>query len=244
MLNPMLSVSVDDVAIFRNFRGRQSPCPLLAAKTAIAAGADSITMHLRDDRYALRRSDIEKIIESVSVPVTLKLAAIEEMVAVVERLQPAACCFVPDMQKRQSVKTALDLRIPNEILAASIKRLISAGINVSILIEPDLEQVTAAKALGLPCVHLCTSSYAIAQDKERVRKIVKLRIAARAAIEMGLVCKAGSELSYQTITEVAAIPEISEISIGHAVIGQSLFEGLSTVVDRFKTLILLSRSSI
>jgi pyridoxine 5-phosphate synthase len=241
MATPTLTVCIDHVAALRNAFGGPNPCPTLAAKTAVASGADAISVRLSENRGAIRHRDIEKIIEKVKAPITLRLAAIKEMVSLAEMFQPSTCCFVAEMKRGREQKSAIDLRSPPPYLSTAIRRLSLSGIKISLFIEPQIEQISAARLLGVACVQLNTQAYANASIKDRPRQLVKLRLAARAAIESGMICNAGNELSYQTVSEVAAIPDIAEVSIGHAVISQSLFDGLSTAVDRFKTLMLLAR---
>lgn len=243
MSGPLLSVNIDHVATLRNEYGGRFPCPVAAAKLALASGADAITTHLREDRRRIRDEDLVRIVESIGAPVTLAIAATEEMVSIAERVLPSTCCIVPEMRQDLTTESGIDLLSPGKFLPTAIGRLSDAGIRGSIFVEPEIAQLAAARALGASCVELNTGPYADATIEHRPYQLVRLKLAARAAAEFGLTCHAGGGLDYHNVTEVAAIPEIAELSIGHALVRQSVFEGISGAVDRFKTLILLARSS-
>lgn len=243
MSGPLLSVSVDHVATLRNARGGKLPCPVAAAKLALASGADAITVHLRANRPYIHIADLNRIVETMRAPLTLEMAATEEMVSIAERVLPNTCCLVPEKRREPKTESGLDLLAPVDFLPAAIDRLAAAGIRISILVEPEIAQLAAARKLGASCIQLHTGPYADARTDDRPSHLAKLKLAARAAVDLGLTCNAGHSLNYQNVTEIAAIPEIAELSIGHALIAQSVFEGISGAVDRFKTLMLLARSS-
>ncbi|MFO0292008.1 MAG: pyridoxine 5'-phosphate synthase [Rhodospirillales bacterium] len=239
----LLSVNVDHVATLRNARGGAFPCPVEASHVAIAAGADGITVHLREDRRHMRDRDVERIRAEVEAPLNFEMAATEEMVAIAERLRPPACCLVPEKRAELTTEGGLDLLRPSPFLPAAIARLRDAGVRVSIFVEPDARQIEAAARLGAACVELHTGPYADAPAAARGPRLERLRAGAAAARDAGLVCHAGHGLAYDSIDGIARMAEISEVSIGHFLIAQSLFEGLPSVVRRFKQLIADARGA-
>jgi pyridoxine 5-phosphate synthase len=237
----LLSVNVDHVATLRNARGGTFPCPVDAARQAIAAGADGITVHLREDRRHIRDRDIERIRAEIPAPLNFEMAATEEMVAIAERLRPPACCLVPEKRAELTTEGGLDLLRPSPFLPAAIARLRDAGVRVSIFVEADAAQIAAAARLGAACVELHTGPYADAPADARGPHLARLRAGAAAARAAGLVCHAGHGLAFDSIGDIARMPEVTEVSIGHFLIARSLFDGLSAVVGRFKSLIAEAR---
>jgi pyridoxine 5-phosphate synthase len=236
-----LSVNVDHVATLRNARGGVFPCPVEASRVAVDAGADGITVHLREDRRHMRDRDVERIRAEIAAPLNFEMAATEEMVAIAERLRPPACCLVPEKRAELTTEGGLDLLRPSPFLPAAIARLRDAGVRVSIFVEADAAQIAAAARLGAACVELHTGPYADASAAARGPHLERLRAGAAAARNAGLLCHAGHGLAYDSIADIARIPEVSEVSIGHFLIAQSLFEGLPAVVRRFRQIIAASR---
>jgi pyridoxine 5-phosphate synthase len=237
-MKPMrLSVNVDHVATLRNARGGAFPCPVEAARAVMEAGADGVTVHLREDRRHIRDRDVERIAAEVETRLNLEMAATEEMVAIACRLRPPACCLVPEKRQELTTEGGLDVLRAGPELAEAVRRLAGAGIEVSIFIEADAAQIEAAARLGAQAIELHTGAYADAPPAERPRHLARLRAGAGAAAAAGLLCHVGHGLSYDTIGPIAAFPEVEEASIGHFLIGQSVFEGLPAVVRRFKALI-------
>ena len=232
-----LSINVDHVATLRNARGGRFPCPVEAAFTCIQAGADGITVHLREDRRHIRDADVERLRAELDARLNLEMAATEEMVAIATRLRPQAVCLVPEKRQELTTEGGLDLlRVGPDFLHA-VARLVDAGIETSIFVEADAAQIEAAVRLGAQAVELHTGAYADAPDGSRAAHLDRLRIGAACAAQAGLLCHAGHGLDYATTPGIAAIPEVSEVSIGHFLIGQSVFEGLANVVARMKTII-------
>lgn len=237
-----LSVNVDHVATLRNARGGAHPCPVAAAQLCVAAGADGITFHLREDRRHIRDADVRRLHAEVRTRLNFEMAATPEMVAIAESLDGlAACCFVPERREELTTEGGLDVRRAGPFLREAIARLAARGVEVSLFVEPDAAQVEAAAALGAQAVELHTGSYAEAAAADRPALAARLAAAARRAAAVGLACHAGHGLSYETIGPVAAIPEISEVSIGHFLVGAAVFEGLPSAIARMRGLIRAAR---
>jgi pyridoxine 5-phosphate synthase len=232
-----LSINIDHVATIRNARGGAHPDPLAAALAVLEAGADGITMHLREDRRHVRDLDVERVRAAIAAPLNFEMAATEEMVAIAERLRPADCCIVPEKRAELTTEGGLDVIRAGAFLGEAVRRLSAAGIRVSIFVEADPAQIAAAAALGAGAIELHTGAYADAAPAERPPHLARLREGARAAAAAGLACHAGHGLSYETIGDIARIPEVSEVSIGHFLVGQAVFEGLPSAVRRMKALI-------
>jgi len=236
-----LSVNIDHVATLRNARGGAFPCPVEAAKLAIAAGADGITAHLREDRRHIRDRDVERIRAEIAAPLNLEMAATEEMVAIAERLRPPDCCLVPEKRQELTTEGGLDVLRADPFLAEAVQRLAAAGTRVSIFIEADTAQIEAAARLGAYAIELHTGAYADAPPAQRPAHLDRLRRGAAAAQAAGLACHAGHGLSFETIGPIAAMPEVSEVSIGHFLIGQSIFTGLPHAIAHMKSLMAAAR---
>jgi pyridoxine 5-phosphate synthase len=236
-----LSINIDHVATIRNARGGTHPDPLAAALAVLEAGADGITLHLREDRRHIRDTDVERIRAAISAPLNFEMAATEEMVAIAERLRPADCCIVPEKRAELTTEGGLDVTRAGPFLAEAVRRLSSAGIRVSIFVEADPAQIRAAASLGAHAVELHTGAYADAAPADRPAHLARLRAGAEAAAAAGLACHAGHGLAYDTIGDIARIPQVSEVSIGHFLVGQAVFEGLPNAVRRMKALIAAAR---
>lgn len=242
MTSPMrLSVNVDHVATLRNARGGAFPCPVEAARMAVGTGADGITFHLREDRRHIRDRDVERLGAEVETRLNFEMAATEEMVSIACRLRPAACCIVPEKRQELTTEGGLDVLRAGPFLGEAVRRLAGAGMEVSLFVEPDAAQIEAAARLGAQAVELHTGTYADAAPAERGQHLARLREGAAAARAAGLLCHAGHGLTYDNLGPVAAMPEVVEASIGHFLIGQSVFEGLPTVVRRFRAIIAEAR---
>ncbi|WP_198378438.1 pyridoxine 5'-phosphate synthase [Neoroseomonas rubea] len=232
-----LSVNVDHVATLRNARGGAFPCPVEAARIAVEAGADGITVHLREDRRHIRDRDVERIRTEVATQLNFEMAATEEMVAFAERIRPPYCCIVPEKRAELTTEGGLDVLRAGPFLAQAVQRLRAADVRVSIFIEADPAQIEAAARLGALAIELHTGTYAEGPVADRATQLARLRRGVEAARAAGLLCHAGHGLTYDTVGPIAAWPEVTEVSIGHFLISQSVFEGLPAVVRRFRTLI-------
>lgn len=238
-MNPVrLGVNIDHVATLRNARGGAHPDPLAAALVAVAAGADGITIHLREDRRHIRDDDLGRIRAGIGVPLNLEMAATSEMVAIARAARPHACCLVPERRTEVTTEGGLDAAGQIEALRPAVASLAEAGIRVSLFIDPDPAQLRAAASLGAPVVELHTGAYA----EEKPGELTRLAEAAALTAELGLECHAGHGLTYANVGRVAALPEVRELNIGHFLIGQALFDGLGPVVAHMKALIEAARS--
>lgn len=238
-----LSVNVDHVATLRNARGGTHPCPVEASRIAIEAGADGITVHLREDRRHIKDRDVERIRAEIAAPMNFEMAATEEMVAFAERIRPPYCCIVPEKRAELTTEGGLDVLRAGPFLREAVARLRAADVRVSIFIEADAAQIEAAAAIGAVAIELHTGTYAEGPIADRPAQLARLQAGVAAARRAGLLCHAGHGLSYETVTDIARMEEVTEISIGHFLISQSVFEGLPPVVRRFKALITAARGS-
>jgi pyridoxine 5-phosphate synthase len=238
-----LSVNVDHVATLRNARGGTHPCPVEASRIAVEAGADGITVHLREDRRHIKDRDVERIRAEIAAPMNFEMAATEEMVAFAERIRPPYCCIVPEKRAELTTEGGLDVLRAGPFLREAVARLRAADVRVSIFIEADAAQIEAAAAIGAVAIELHTGTYAEGPVADRPAQLARLQAGVAAARRAGLLCHAGHGLSYETVTDIARMEEVTEISIGHFLISQSVFEGLPAVVRRFKALITAARGS-
>jgi pyridoxine 5-phosphate synthase len=238
-----LSVNVDHVATLRNARGGTHPCPVEASRIAVEAGADGITVHLREDRRHIKDRDVERIRAEIAAPMNFEMAATEEMVAFAERIRPPYCCIVPEKRAELTTEGGLDVLRAGPFLREAVARLRAANVRVSIFIEADAAQIEAAAAIGAVAIELHTGTYAEGPVADRPAQLARLQAGVAAARRAGLLCHAGHGLSYETVTDIARMEEVTEISIGHFLISQSVFEGLPAVVRRFKALITAARGS-
>ena len=230
-----LYINVDHVATVRQARGTDEPVPLEAARLAEAAGADGITVHLREDRRHIQDADVEALAPAVRV-LNLELATSADVRAVAGRLRPYQAPHVPERREEITTEGGLDLRRPNPRLRETIRRLDEAGARVSLFIDPDTAALDAAKDLGVPAVELHTGRYAQTW-RESDAALDELRRAARHAADMGLFVHAGHGLTYRNVAAVAAIPEIEELNIGHSVVSRAVMAGMRTAVEEMLHLV-------
>ena len=231
-----LGVNVDHVATVRNARGGRDPDPVRAAQAALTGGADGITAHLREDRRHIKDADIERLRRDVPLPLNLEMAASPDMVEIALRVLPHAVCLVPEKRTELTTEGGLDVAGQLDTLAPTIGRLVEAGIRVSLFVDPDPHQVEAALAARAPVIELHTGAYCDAAEAQRPRELARLVAAAARARQVGLECHAGHGLSFATVQPVAAIPELSELNIGHFLIGEALMVGLPQAVARMRRL--------
>jgi pyridoxine 5-phosphate synthase len=230
-----LGVNVDHVATLRNARGGVHPDPLAAARLALANGADSITIHLREDRRHIRDADCHAMREALTAPINLEMAATAEMQAIATALRPHACCLVPERRAELTTEGGLDAAGQAEALAPVVAALNGAGIRVSLFLDPEPHQIETAARLGSRAVELHTGTFCEAASGEaRDRELARLVAAARQVAFLGMECHAGHGLDYDTAPLLAAVPEVVELNIGHFLMGQALFEGLPAAVARMR----------
>jgi pyridoxine 5-phosphate synthase len=235
-----LGLNIDHVATIRNARGGAHPDPVRAAEIAQSAGADGITIHLREDRRHIRDGDLDSIRAATRLPINLEMAATDEMAAIAERFKPHAACLVPEKREERTTEGGLDVAGLHNTIAPVVRRLKEAGCRVSLFIEPDPVQIAVAEVLGAPVVELHTGRYAelwLEGDEASVaRELERLQEAAKEAVRRGIEPHAGHGLTFDNVKPVAAIPEIAELNIGHFLIGEAIFTGLDTAVKRMRAL--------
>lgn len=242
-----LGVNIDHVATIRNARGGGHPDPVQAARLAVAAGADGITAHLREDRRHISDDDIARLAAAVDKPLNLEMAATAEMRDIALRHRPHAACIVPERREERTTEGGLDAAGQQATLAPMIAALRAAGIRVSLFIEPDVRQIEAAKTLGAPVVELHTGAYCNSyfdggRDAAMEQELARLRDAAARAEALGLECHAGHGLTFETVQPVAAIPTLTELNIGHFLIGEAIFRGLESAVAHMRALMAEARA--
>ncbi|MGK2959930.1 MAG: pyridoxine 5'-phosphate synthase [Candidatus Malihini olakiniferum] len=234
----LLGVNIDHVATLRNARGTAYPDPVQAAFVAEQTGADGITVHLREDRRHITDRDVRLLRQTLQTRMNLEMAVTEEMLAIACELRAHFCCLVPE--KRQEVTTEGGLNIAGQLprMTSAVARLREAGILVSLFIDPELVQIDAAVAVGAPCIEIHTGAYADVQDDAlRQQELARIRDAAVYAVSKGLKVNAGHGLTYHNVHAIAALPEIHELNIGHAIIGRAVMSGLADAVAEMKALI-------
>jgi len=237
-----LGVNVDHVATVRQARGTRYPDPVAAALLAEQAGADSITIHLREDRRHIQDRDLEVLTRTIQTRVNLEMAVTDAMLAIALRTAPSDCCFVPERRAELTTEGGLDVAGQRGKITEACKRLRDAGIRVSLFVDPDLAQLEASAAAGAPVVELHTGAYAEASGADAGREIERVRTAAQRAAALGLVVHAGHGLNYHNVAPIAAIGEIVELNIGHAIVAQALFDGFAAAVAKMKALMVAARA--
>ncbi len=237
-----LGVNIDHVATLRQARGTRYPDPVQAAIEAEQAGADSITVHLREDRRHIQDRDVALLSDILQTKMNLEMAVTEEMLAIAEHYRPADCCLVPERREELTTEGGLDVVGQQSKMHDACQRLAEAGITVSLFIDPDKKQIDAALACGAPVVELHTGAYAEATSQAVAMQELKIiRQAAEYAHKQGLQVNAGHGLNYHNVQPIAAIKELVELNIGHAIIGRSVFTGFQAAVREMKQLMLEAR---
>jgi pyridoxine 5-phosphate synthase len=236
-----LGVNVDHVATVRQARRGRHPDPVHAALVAEQAGADSITMHLREDRRHIIDSDPAAFMQRMQTRLNLEMAITPEMIAIALRLHPADCCLVPEKRSELTTEGGLDVAGNLAAVRAAVAQLSAGGIRVSLFIDPEEQQIDAARAAGAPVIELHTGTYATASGAELARELVRLQHGARHAASQGLVVNAGHGLDYFNVQPVANIGQIVELNIGHAIVARAMFTGLAEAVREMKALMLAAR---
>lgn len=238
----LLGVNIDHVATLRQARGTVYPEPLQAALLCEAAGADSITLHLREDRRHIQDRDVELLRPLLTARMNLEMAVTEEMIALAERLQPQDCCLVPERRAELTTEGGLDVAGQLPRLQSACARLAAAGVKVSLFIEPDPRQIEAAAAAGAPAIEIHTGHYAAhVQPAPQHAALARIRDAACLAQSLGLQVNAGHGLHYHNVAAIAAIAQIRELNIGHAIVARALFTGLQEAVREMKRLMIEAR---
>ena len=243
-----LGINIDHVATLRNARGGRYPDPLRAAKIAVEAGADNITAHLREDRRHIRDEDIARLTAAKLAPLNLEMAVTPEMLAIALDARPHASCLVPERRQEITTEGGLDVASQSATLTPFVTALRRAGIQVSLFIDPEREQIEASRKVGADAVELHTGTYCTAASEgdgpRLTRELDRLIDGARAAAQAGLEVHAGHGLDYDNVIAVAAIPEIVELNIGHYLVGEALFVGLAESVSRMRRLMNGARGTL
>ena len=238
-----LGVNIDHVATLRQARGTRYPDPVQAAAIVEQAGGDSVTLHLREDRRHIQERDVEILRETLQTRMNLEMAVTEEMLAIAERVRPADCCLVPERREELTTEGGLDVRGQKERLREACAGLAEAGVRVSLFIDADPAQIEAAAEVGAPCIEIHTGHYADAEpgapQEAEFRRIVA---AVEQGTDLGLRVHAGHGLHYHNVAPVAALRDVHELNIGHAIIARALFTGLEEAVREMKRLMLAARA--
>lgn len=236
-----LGVNVDHVATLRQARRATYPDPLFAALVAEQAGADSITIHLREDRRHIQDRDVRLCREALQTRLNFEMAATEEMVRIAVDIRPSDCCLVPEKRTEVTTEGGLDVVGQESALKPICSRLREAGIRVSLFIDPDAAQLDAARRLEAPVVELHTGAYADAAGERRGHEFKRIEDAARYAHSIGLTVHAGHGLNYHNVQPIAAIPQLVELNIGHAIVARAVIDGMAAAVSEMKRLMTAAR---
>ncbi|ADC62647.1 pyridoxine 5'-phosphate synthase [Allochromatium vinosum] len=231
----LLGVNIDHVATVRQARGTRYPEPIQAALVAEQAGADAITLHLREDRRHIQDRDVEMLRDILQTRMNLEMAVTPEMAAIACRIRPADCCLVPERREELTTEGGLDVASRQDAMREFCARLAEAGIRVSLFIDADPVQIEAAHAIGAPVIEIHTGHYADARDPvERAAQLERIRSAVALGLSLGLQVNAGHGLDYHNVQAIAAIPGVRELNIGHSIIARALFSGLDRAVRDMK----------
>lgn len=237
MKDIFLGVNIDHIATLRNARGTSYPDPVHAADIAERAGADGITVHLREDRRHIKDRDVEILAKTINTRLNLEMAVTEEMLNIAQKTRPAFCCLVPEKREELTTEGGLNVAGNQAQITEACERLASAGIAVSLFIDAQEAQINAAKATGAPYIEIHTGQYAEATtEKEQQEELARLVNGIELADSIGLKVNAGHGLHYHNVKPIAAIPQIIELNIGHAIIARAAFDGLHNAVADMRKL--------
>ncbi|KAA8726285.1 pyridoxine 5'-phosphate synthase [Ewingella americana] len=237
MAELLLGINIDHIATLRNARGTAYPDPVQAAFIAEQAGADGITVHLREDRRHITDRDVRLLRQTIQTRMNLEMAVTDEMIGIACETQPHFCCLVPEKREEVTTEGGLDVAGQIDKMTVAVSRLSEAGILVSLFIDADFRQIDAAVAVGAPYIEIHTGAYADAKtDIERLAELERIKRGATYAASKGLKVNAGHGLTYHNVLPIAALPEMHELNIGHAIIGQAVIDGLASAVREMKLL--------
>lgn len=237
-----LGVNVDHVATLRQARGTQYPSVVQAALRAEEAGADSITIHLREDRRHIQDADVYALRPLLQTKMNFEMAVTDEMVGIALKIKPQDVCLVPERREERTTEGGLEVAGNLPRMREVCQKLADAGIRVSLFIAPDIEQINAAKAVGAPVIEIHTGKFADSEGAEQAQELVRIKQATSHAISIGLVVNAGHGLNIHNVHEIAAIPGINELNIGHAIVAHALFVGWEYAVREMKALMVEAAS--
>jgi pyridoxine 5-phosphate synthase len=236
-----LGVNIDHVATLRQARRGRYPDPLYAALQAEEAGADSITLHLREDRRHIQDRDVTVMREALQTRMNLEMAVTDEMIRIAQKVQPQDCCLVPESRQEITTEGGLNVLEQSARIGDAVRALSASGIRVSLFIDPDPAQIEAAHRVHAPVIELHTGTYADSTGAARAREFERMRAAARLAARLGLVVNAGHGLNYHNVEPIAAIEEIVELNIGHAIVARAVVDGMAKAVRDMKELMRAAR---
>ena len=237
-----LGVNIDHVATLRQARGTTYPRPAEAACAVEKAGADSITVHLREDRRHIQDHDLDEIIAVMRTHMNLEMAVTDEMIAIAKRIGPQDVCLVPEKREELTTEGGLDVAGQLDKVGTACSELADSGIRVSLFIDPDREQLDAAVSAGAPVVELHTGKYADADGELQAAELQRIADAAEYGHDLGLVINAGHGLHYQNVKPIARIAQVVELNIGHSIISRAIFDGIASAVSEMKRLMLEART--
>jgi pyridoxine 5-phosphate synthase len=238
----LLGVNIDHVATLRQQRLTRYPDPVEAVYAAEAGGADGITVHLREDRRHIQERDIELISQVLLTRMNFEMAVTDFMLAYVEKIKPAHCCFVPEKREELTTEGGLDVLGQEAKITEAVRHLSQKNIEVSLFIDPDIKQIEAAVRTGAPVIEIHTGAYADAVAAgERDAELKRIINAAQFAYKSGLIVNAGHGLNYQNVHAIAQIPEMNELNIGHGIVARALFVGFENAVREMKRLMIEAR---
>ena len=229
-----LGVNIDHVATVRNARGGDAPDPIRAALIAQNAGADGITAHLREDRRHIKDKDIQRLMAEIELPLNFEIAATNEMKDIALRLKPNAVCIVPEKRMEITTEGGLDLISQFDRLKSICDQLNDNGLRISLFIEPDLRQIETAVKLKVPVIELHTGTYSELEADDKENELKRIERAVDYANELGIECHAGHGLNFENVGPIASIEKITELNIGHFLIGEAVFIGLTSAIGKMK----------
>ncbi len=238
----LLGVNIDHVATLRQARGTKYPDPVQAAIEAEQAGADAITLHLREDRRHIQERDVVTLKDILLTRMNLEMAVTEEMLTIAERIKPEECCLVPERREELTTEGGLDVAGQKGRMREACQRLAAAGVRVSLFIDADPAQISAAAEVGAPVIEIHTGHFADAEERQaRQTEYARIVTAVELGTSLGLHVNAGHGLNYQNVSQIAQIPQIQELNIGHAIVARAVFTGLQEAVREMKRLMLEAR---
>ncbi len=239
MSNIRLGVNIDHVATVRNARGENYPSPLRAALLAQKSGAESVTIHLREDRRHIREHDLKEIKSKLKIPLNLEIAATKEMLSIALKSKPDFICIVPEKREEITTEGGLNLKYKKSFLQKLINKLKNNDFRVSLFIEPSIADIKESKRLNADCIEIHTGKfcYLVNENKNYKYELKKIKKAAALGVELGLEVHAGHGLTFKSAKILSKIPNIKEFNIGHFLIGESIFEGLAKTIRKFKLIL-------
>ena len=237
-----LGVNVDHVATLRQARHTRYPDPVTAALIAEQSGADSITVHLREDRRHIQARDVDVLLRAVQTRVNLEMAVTDSMIEFAVKHRPADCCLVPERREELTTEGGLDVAAQKQRVADACRTLAQHGIRTSLFIDPDTAQIEASAEVGAPVVELHTGAYAEANGPAVARELARIEAGVARARSLGLVVHAGHGLNFYNVMPIAAMRSIVELNIGHAIVSQALFDGIAQAVAKMKALMVAARA--